>query len=260
MKKTIDSSKKILLGLGLAVVSALNMGQSATITLVGNGAGGGPVFVTSGLGNIDLGTRLRVGTFLDITLLNNAISAFKTGASNYSDTLLALNGNFADLGTSATNYGNANQTGTGVSSSQLVFNTTANLAINGAASATYNVFNGGIASVTYSSSIGAGKNLYIWTAFNNEIAIVRNADGSGTAAWVTPGSDLSGVTMNLSGLQSSAGGALQTSEILLGTGYDYSSGSDLIALQAVPEPSSGALMVIGSAMLLAMNRRKQSSS
>jgi len=259
MKQSLNSSKKILKTLGLLFVSALNLSQSATVTLVGNGAGGGPIFVTSGLGNIDLGTRLRVGTFLDVTVLNNAISAFKSGASNYSDTLLALNGNFADLGTNVTNYGNANQTGTGVSSSQLVFNTTANLSINGGVAATRNVFNGGIANVTYSSSIGAAKNLYIWTAFNNEIAIVRNADGTGTANWVTPGSDLSGVTMNLSGLQSSAGGALQTSEILLGTGYDYSSGSDLIALEAVPEPSTGALMVFGSALLLVLNRRNKSS-
>lgn len=259
MKQSNNSTKKILKALALVLVSAMSMGQSATITLVGNGAGGGPIFVTSGLGNIDLGTRLRVGTFLDITVLNNAISAFKSGASSYSDTLLALNGNFADLGTNVTNYGNANQTGTGVSASQLVFNTTANLAINGGTASTRNVFNGGIANVTYSSSIGAGKNLYIWTAFNNEIAIVRNADGTGTANWVTPGSDLSGVTMNLSGLQSSAGGTLQTSEILLGTGYDYSSGSDLIALEAVPEPSTGALMVIGSALLLVMHRRKQNA-
>ena len=110
--------------------------------------------------------------------------------------------------------------------------------------------------MTYSSSIGAAKNLYIWTAFNNEIAIVRNADGTGTANWTTPGSDLSGVTMNLSGLQSSAGGALQTSEILLGTTYDYSSGSDLIALQAaVPEPSSGSLMLVGASLIFAIRKK-----
>ena len=229
MKNKINKNSILvkILGVGLALSLAPNL-PAATITLVGNGAGGGPIFVTSALSNINLGTRLRVGTFLDISILNNAISAFK----------------------------NANQTGTGVSSSQVVFNTTASLAINGASAATYNVFNGGIANVTYSSSIGAAKNLYIWTAFNNEIAIVRNADGTGTANWTTPGSDLSGVTMNLSGLQSSAGGALQTSEILLGTTYDYSSGSDLIALQAaVPEPSSGSLMLVGASLIFAIRKK-----
>lgn len=255
MKTKINKNATLIkiLGVGLALSLAPNL-PAATVTLVGNGAGGGPIFVTSALSNINLGTRLRVGTFFDVSILNNAISAFKTGTSNYADTLLALNNNFADLGTNVANYGNANQSGTGVSSSQVVFNTTASLAINGASAASYNVFNGGIANVTYSSSIGATKNLYIWTAFNDEIAIVRNADGTGTANWTTPGSDLSGVTMNLSGLQSSAGGALQTSEILLGTTYDYSSGSDLIAL-AVPEPSSGSLMLVGASLIFAARKK-----
>jgi hypothetical protein len=131
------------------------------------------------------------------------------------------------------------------------------LAINGAASTAYNVFNGSIQSVTYSSSIGASKNLYIWTAFNNEIGIVRNANGTGTAAWTTPTSDLSGVTLNLSGLQASTGGALDSSEILLGTGYDYSTGSDLIALQAaVPEPTTSVLIMLGGMVVLAMRRKE----
>ena len=217
----LHTTIKTMLGLvAFAMSWVVSSATAATVTLVGNGAGGGPVFVTSALTNINLGTRLRVGTFLDITTLNNTISAFRSGATDYSNTLLALNNNFADLGTGVTNYGNASQTGTGVSSSQVVFNTTANLAINGAASTAYNVFNGSIQSVTYSSSIGASKNLYIWTAFNNEIGIVRNANGTGTAAWTTPTSDLSGVTLNLSGLQVAAGGAMDASEILLGTSYD----------------------------------------
>ena len=244
----------ILLGLLISGKDA----SAATVTLVGNGAGGGPIFVTSGLTNIDLGTRLRVGTFLDLSALTTAISAFKAGSATYSDTLLSLNNNFADLGTNVANYGNAVQTGTGVSSSQVVFNTTASLVVNGASAATYNVFNGNISNVTYSASIGASKNLYIWTAFNNEIAIVRNANGTGTANWFTPTSDLSGVTLNLSGLQASAGGALETSEILLGNTYDYASGSDLIALQqAVPEPSSASLLALGGILLVAIRSKKK---
>jgi len=234
-----------LLGLSASITHA------ATVTLVGNGAGSGAILVTSSLGNIDLGTRLRIGTFTDTGLLSSAISAFTAGTANYAATLSALNSNFVDLGTNVTNYGTANQTGTGVSASQVVLNTTASLAINGATAATYNVFNGGIASVTYSSSIGANKNLYLWTAFNNEIGIVRNVDGTGTTAWVTPSSDLSGVTMNLSGINSS-------SEVLLGTYVDYASGSDFIALSAaIPEPSTGALMMIGAFGLVAMRRLRK---
>lgn len=255
MKKNqiTTKSKSVLFHfLAIAAIACTSL-QAATVTLVGNGAGGGPIFVTSALGNIDLGTRIRVGTFFNVTTLNNAISAFKSGTASYADTLLSLNSNFSDLGTGASSYGSASQTGTGVSSSQVVFNTSASLVINGATAASYNVFNGSIQNVTWSSSIGSGVNLYIWTAFNNEIGIVRNANGTGTGAWVSPGSDLSSVTLNLSGLQNSAGGTLDTTEILLGTGTDYSSGSDLIAL--VPEPSSGMLLLSGSIMLLAVRRK-----
>ena len=245
MNKKLKYPLLILLFVGIAST------QAATVTLVGNGASSGAIFVTSSFGNIDLGTRLRVGTFTDSTILNNTIAAFTAGTANYAATLSALNSNFADLGTNVTNYGNASQVGTGVSATQVVFNTTASLAINGAAAATYNVFNGSIQNVTYSSSIGASKNLYIWAAFNNEIGIVRNVDGTGTTAWITPTSDLSGVTMNLSGINSQ-------SEVLLGTYTDYLSGSDLIRLQAaIPEPSSGALMMIGAVGLVAMRRLRK---
>jgi len=246
-QKAVKSVIPVLLGI---YAMTLGMASAATVTLVGNGASSGPIFATSTLGNIDLGTRIRVGTFFDISLLNNAISAFKTGASSYSDTLLALSNNFGDLGTGVTNYGNASQVGTGVSASQFVFNTTASLAINGAPAAAYNVFTGSIQSVTYSASIVASKNLYVWTAFNNEIGIVRNVDGTGTTAWTSPTSDLSGVTMNLSGINSQA-------EVLLGSYVDYASGSDMITLAQTPEPSAGVLLVIGSVATFVLGRRKK---
>jgi len=56
---------------------------AGTITIIGNGAGSGPIFVTDGLGNIDLGTRLRIGTFTDVSSLNAVISAFQAGTSDY---------------------------------------------------------------------------------------------------------------------------------------------------------------------------------
>ena len=245
----MTNSLKIRL-LVLTLVGMVNA-QAGNITLVGNGASSGAIFTTSSFGNIDLGTRLRIGSFSDLTNLNSTISAFLAGTQGYAATLSALNSNFSDLGTNVANYGNASQVGTGVSSSNVVFNTTASLAINGAAAATYNVFNGSIQNVTYSASVGAAKNLYIWVAFNNEIGIVRNADGTGTTAWLTPTSDLSGVTMNLSGINSQ-------SEVLLGTYTDYSTGSDLIRLApAIPEPSTGALMMIGAVGLVALRRLRK---
>jgi len=250
MKKIIQVSLLLILTAGLFE------GNAGTITLVGNGAGGGPIFVSSSLGSIDLGTRLRVGTFSDLAVLSTTIANFISleAPASYAETLAALNANFIDLGTGG-NYGTPGQTTGTVSSSQLQFNTTASLAINGAPAINYNVFTGGINNVTYSASIGVSKNLYIWTAFNNGIAIVRNANGTGTAAWTTPASDLSGVTMNLSGLQVTAGGVVESSEVLLGRVLDYSTGSDLIAL--IPEPNCGALLLSGLLGLAAMRRLRK---
>jgi len=254
MKKTIRSISTLLLA-GLAM-----QGMAGTVTIVGNGAGGGPIFVSSSLGSINLGTRLRVGTFTDLTILNSTIASFTAtnNAASYAATFAALESNFVDLGTGVSNYGSPNQTTGTNSPTQVLFNTTAALSINGAATNNYTVFTGSITNVTYSAGIGASKNLYIWAAANNEIAIVRNANGSGTSAWITPTSDLSGVTLNLSGLQLSAGGAMESSEVLLGKVYDYSSGSDLIAL--IPEPSISSLLVLGSSAFLAVRRFRKKNS
>lgn len=249
MKTTIKNYFKA----AVAVVAISSFAPSAfagTITIIGNGAGGGPIFVTDGLGNIDLGTRLRIGTFTDVSSLNAVISAFKAGTSDYNSALTSLNSNFVDLGTNVANYGNTSQSSSlvTVSSSLFQFQNTVALTINGL-SGNWNVFNGSIQNVNYTSGIGTGKNLYAWVAFNNQIGIVRNADGTGTADWKTPTSDLSGVTMNLSSLSSS--------EVLLGNYVNYATGSDLISLQAaVPEPSSAALVVLGLSSILAMRQRK----
>lgn len=252
----IQKMKKLTLVLILAVPLFSHAG---TVTIVGNGAGTGPIFVTSTAGNIDIGTRVRVGTFINITTLNNTISAFTSGSSTYSDTLLALNNNFTDLGSGVTNYGSSSQVANGSapftpSSTQFGFNNYTTLTVNGV-SGVYNTFNGSLTSVNYSLSLGSNTPLYIWTAFNSEIGIVRNADGTGTSAWTTPGSDLSGVTLNLSGLLSS--GAFQANEILLGTTQDNASGNDFIKLQAVPEPSTGLLMMVGALGLVATRRLRK---
>jgi len=251
----MKTNKKFLILAGL-LTSALSVlpVQSGTITIGGTGSSGSaPIIVTTALSNIGIGTRIRIGSFSNLTNLNNAINAFQTGSSNYSQTLLSLNSNFVDLGTGVTNFGNSSQVAVGgavftPSTSQFGFNNVSSLTINGVTSS-WNVFNGTITGVTYSSATGAGASLYMWVAYNNQIGIVRNADGSGTSAWTTPGSDLSGVTMNLNGINSQ-------SEVLLGTYVSNTSGSNFIAL-AVPEPGSGMLILSGMAFILATRGLKK---
>ena len=247
----------------LALFGMTGIGNAGTVTIVGNGAGGGPIFVTSTGGSIAVNTRVYVGTFTDVALLNSTVSNYLAGSANYATTLASLQGNFVNIGTGATNYGAVGQSAVGgaaytTSTAEFRINGTTSLAINGAAATNYNTFNGSISNVNYSLSIGTAKNLYIWTASNVDsgIAIVRNANGTGTAAWITPAADSTGVTMNLSGLQTS--GVIDAGEVLLGTVSDYASGSDLIALRAIPEPSSASLLALGMAGLVALRVRRKS--
>jgi len=246
---------QIVLGLILGLSLVPNSSTAGTITIVGNGAGGGPIFVTSAGTSIDIGTRVRIGIFSDLTALNNAIS--NANSAGFAATLSALNSNFVDLGTGATNFGASSQTANGgasfiPSTTTFGFNNITSLTVNGVTS-NWNTFNGQITNVNYSLSVGVSKNLYTWVAFNDQIGIVRNADGTGTAAWITPASDLNGVTMNLSGLQAS--GVVQSSEVLLGSITEYGSGNDLIRLQVIPEPSSASLLLLGIAILVQRKRR-----
>ena len=244
----------------LSLFGAIGSGNAGTVTIVGNGSGSAPIFVTSTGASIAMNTRVYIGTFTDVTVLNSTVANYLAGSANYLTTLAALQNNFVNLGTGGT-YGSVAQVAVGVgstytsSTTEFRFNGKTSLAINGAAAANYNTFNGNINTVTYSSSIGFGKNLYIWTASDSGIAIVRNANGTGTAAWITPVADATGVTLNLSGLQ--ATGAVQASEVLLGKVTEYASGSDLIAL-AIPEPSSASLLALGVAGLVALRVRRKS--
>jgi hypothetical protein len=246
----------------LALLGVIGNGNAGTVSIVGNGAGGGPIFVTSTGASIAINTRVYVGTFSNESLLTSTVSNYLAGSSNYAATVAALQSNFVNIGTGG-NYGAVSQVAVNgaaytTSSSEFRFNGITSLAINGAAAANYNTFNGSFTGVNYSLSIGTAKNLYIWTASDNGIAIVRNANGSGTAAWITPAADSSGITMNLSGLQASAGGSVEAAEVLLGTVSDYASGSDLIALRVIPEPSSASLLAIGVAGLVALRARRKS--
>ena len=261
-----NKMKKINLIAILALFGLIGVGNAGTVTIVGNGAGSGPIFVTSTGGSIAINTRVYVGAFSDVAVLNSTIANYLAGSVNYATTLTALQSNFVNLGTGG-NFGTVSQVAGGgagytTSTTELRFNNITSLAINGAPAANYNTFNGAIAGVNYSlaAGIGASKNLYIWTASDADsgIAIVRNANGTGTAAWITPVSDGTGVTMNLSGLQATAGGSVEAAEVLLGTVTDYATGSDLIALKAIPEPSSASLLALGVAGLVALRVRRKS--
>ena len=259
----INTTKTKTLSAILALFGLVGVGNAGTVTIVGNGSGSAPIFVTSTGGSIAINTRVYVGAFTDVTLLNSTISNYLAGSANYATTLAALQNNFVNLGTGG-NYGSVAQVAVGgatsfvASTSEVRFNSINSLAINGATATNYNTFNATINSVSYSlaAGIGVSKNLYIWTADNTGIAIVRNANGSGTTAWITPGADTTGVTMNLSGLQTS--GAIDAGEVLLGTVSDYASGSDLIALRAIPEPSTASLLALGVAGLVVLRVRRKS--
>ena len=258
----INTMKRKSLAAILSLFGAIGSGNAGTVTIVGNGASGGPIFVTSTLSSIAINTRVYLGSFSNETLLSSTISNYLAGSANYATTLAALQNNFVNIGTGATNYGAVLQSAVGgaaytTSTTEFSINGQTLLAINGAAAANYNTFNGSITGVNYSLSVGTAKNLYIWTAADNGIAIVRNANGTGNFAWVTPSADSTGVTMTLSGLQVAAGGAVERAEILLGNVSDFASGSDLIAL-AVPEPSSASLLAIGVAGLVALRARRKS--
>lgn len=246
MKSSAYQIAKITLGIvfGFGAFST----QAANVALVGNGASSGPIIATSGFQDIALGTRVRVGKFADTNALNTTINNFKTSVADYVTTLSWLNNtnNFIDLGTNVANYGNASQTGTGVSSNAVVFNTTASLTVNGT-TGTRNVFNGSIANVNYSSSIGFSTPVFIWVAYNNELGIFRDS------GWVTPTSDLTALTLNLNTISSAQSG---NTEILLGGYQDYASGTDLLTLYStIPEPATGSLLLIGSGLLFGLRKR-----
>jgi len=244
MKKSPELKK--ILGLALLLSAGLSGGHAANLAVVGNGASSGPIITTSAFGDIALGTRVRIGKFVNEATLNTQINSFKTSTLNYNGLIswLSDSANFVDLGTNVTNYGAATQTGTGVSSSAFVFNTATSLTVNGV-TANRNVFNGSIANVNWSSSIGFSSPVYLWVAYNNEIGIFRDS------AWTAPVSDLTALTLNLNTISSAQTG---NTEILLGGYQDYASGTDLLVL--IPEPSTGSLALLGMALAWTVRRKK----
>jgi len=214
----------------------------------------GGVFATSENMSIDLGTRLYVGCFNDLGQLNTTINNFNNGIAGYSQVFADLTANFINFGTGG-NYGRPSQIGTTVANEFVFNNSTSALSssiqTNILTSIGYNINvpYGSISGIQYSMAVGSLRDIYIWTAFNNEIALVRNLDGSGASYWSTPSNDLASLTLNTKDINNQ-------SEVLIGNYVSPQEGSIGFIQTAAPEPSSLSLLALGG-LVVALRRRKQ---
>jgi len=266
--------KSMLLKLVLvtAVFTASFPAFAGTVTVSATGLSSTPIFVTSALGSITVGTEFNIGTFSSTAGLNTIISAYKAGVVGtgntlaeaqadgaskqsllYSQTLswLQSSSNFTSFVAAADTV---SQVGTSASG-KFLFNNSASRTVNGV-SGTYGGSNGSFV-VTYANyAPGVGSQLWAWYATGSEIAIVTDI------TWVVPTNNASGLTIGSAALSSTGSG--NSAELLLATYTDYSSGSDLISsvaapvtLEVVPEPSTASLMLLGAAGLVVLRRLRK---
>ena len=255
------------LALGCLLSGLAVQANAGTITISATGVSSSPIFVTSALGSLNVGVELNIGTFLNETDLANTISTFKAGVVGNGATLadaqtdastkssllynqtvswLSSNTNFKSIVSVANSITQVGTTAAG----KFLFNNTAARTVNGV-SGTYAGANGTM-DVTYANfTPGAGAKLWAWFATGSEIAIVNDV------SWVVPGTNAAGLTVGTAQIASSGSG--NPAELLLANYTDYASGSDLVSSVAVattfnvvPEPSTGALMMIGAAGLVAL--------
>ena len=244
--------------------------KAGTVTVTATGLSSAPIFVTSSLASLSVGTELRIGTFLNPSSLSSFIASYKLGVEGigndlaaaqadatakksalYNQTLnwLSSSTNFVDFVAAADSITQAGTTASG----KFLFNNTASRTVNGV-SGNYAGANGTFV-VTYANyaagSAGAAAPLWAWFATGTEIGIVTDS------TWTVPTNNASGLTIGTAALTSNL-----ASEILLGSYVDYSSGSDLISaagisqtLTVIPEPTTASLLSI-SFVILILNRRR----
>jgi hypothetical protein len=272
IKKTMKTMKIKILVLNLALTGVLSSSNAGTITISASGLSSSPIFVTSTLGSLSTGLELNIGTFTNETDLANAISTYKAGVVGTGNSLADAQTDAAAKGSllysqtvswlsSASNFksivavaNSITQAGT-TAAGKILFNNTASRTVNGV-TGTWTGANGTM-DVTYANfAPGAGAKLWAWFATGSEIAIVNDL------TWVVPGTNVAGLTVGTAQLVSTGSG--NPAELLLASYTDYSSGSDLISsvavassLNVVPEPSTGALMMIGAAGLVALRRLRK---
>ena len=267
MKNTRRVLKFLSLGFSLAMVGGL---QAGTITVSATGVSSSPIFVTSALASITVGTELNIGTFLNTGNLSSTISSFKAGvtgtgntiaeaqadadskrAALYNQTLnwLSSSVNFTSIVSAANSI---NQVGT-TASGKFLFNNTASRTVNGV-SGTFGGSNGTF-DVTYGNYVpGTGAQLWAWFATGTEIAIVTDS------TWLVPVNNTAGLTVGTAQLANSGVG--NPAELLLADYVDYASGSDLIkalgitqTLNVIPEPTAAGLLFSGLGFLSLLRRR-----
>jgi hypothetical protein len=204
--------------------------------------GPGAVFVTSQNTNIDLGTRLYVGCFSDLGQLNATINNFKNGTTTYYQTITDLTSNFSNFG-SGGDFGAVRQNGTTVEG-QFVFNNSSSAVHSNLwpYNFYFNVPYGSINDVRFSTTVGGARDIYMWTAFDNEIALIRDS------YWTTPTSDLGSITLNTLAINNQ-------SEVLIGDYINPQEGG-IGFIRTVPEPSAISLLVFGG-VVVALGRRKK---
>ena len=267
MKNKRQVLKFLSLGISLAMVGGL---QAGTVTVSATGVSSSPIFVTSALASITVGTELNIGTFLNTGNLSSTISSFKAGvtgtgntiaeaqadadskkAALYNQTLnwLSSSANFTSIVSAANTITQAGTT----ASNKFLFNNSATRSVNGV-SGVYGGSNGTF-DVTYGNyGPGTGAQLWAWFATGTEIAIVTDS------TWLVPVNNTAGLTVGTAQLASSGVG--NPAELLLAEYVDYASGSDLIkalgitqTLNVIPEPNTAGLLLSGLGFLSLLRRR-----
>lgn len=267
MKNPTNLLKLLTIGIFTVVVGGL---QAGTITVSATGVSSSPIFVTSALASITVGTELNIGTFLNTANLSSTISTFKAGVVGtgtsaalaqadadskktalYNQTLnwLSSSANFTSIVSAANTITQAGTT----ASNKFLFNNTASRTVNGV-SGTYGGSNGTF-DVTYGNyGPGTGAQLWAWFATGTEIAIVTDS------TWLVPVNNTAGLSVGTAQLASTGVG--NPSELLLAEYVDYANGSDLIkslgitqTLDVIPEPSTAGLLLSGLGLLSFLRRR-----
>lgn len=248
--------------------------NAGTVTLSASGVSSSPIFVTSTLSTLTVGTQFNLGTFKDVSALNSIITTYKAGVVGtgdstanaqadanakktqlYNDTVTWLSSsvNFIDIASTADSI---TQTGT-TAAGKILFNVSNSRSVNGV--------NGNYAGVTGNFTYtyanypgGANAKLWAWYGTGSEIGIVTDT------TWFLPTNNASGLTIGSANLSSTGSG--DATELLLASYTDYGSGSDLISSLAItqtlnvvppiPEASTMSLFAISILGLSAMRKRK----
>ena len=203
----------------LLLVLSLIVGnsQAGTVSVSATGVTSAPIFVTSTLQSLTTGTELYIGTFKNVSSLNQVISTYKSGVTGnttseaqsaanalYSTTMnwLTSSSNFYSFPANATTI---TQSPTGATG-KVLFTSTASRTVN----LVSGIYAGASASMDYTYANyagGTGTQLWAFYGTGSEIAIVTDS------TWVVPTTNSAGLTIGTAQIASSGSGV--ASELLL---------------------------------------------